>query len=664
MNRPSPSDGDLPASESAGAPAPRSAAARRRRRRYLASLEAAPRRQRRRRLALAALGVVYGDIGTSPLYALKECFGPAYGLHPTPAAVLGVLSLIVWALILVVSVKYVIVILRLDNRGEGGTLALLALVLQSHRTPDTARRRTVFVLLALFGTALLYGEGIITPAISVLGAVEGLEIAAPGLHGWIVPIAVVILAALFLVQRRGTAGVGAIFGPAMAVWFAAIGILGAAELAHDPRVLTALNPAHAVRFFLDHGVTGFLMLGAVVLVVTGVEALYADLGHFGRRPIRLVWYGVVLPALLLNYFGQGALLLRMPEAVQNPFFLLAPAPLRYPLVVIATVAAVVASQALISGAFSLTQQAVALRYWPRVTITHTSRSEFGQIYVPEVNTALMLGCLALVVNFGSASALASAYGIAVTGAMTITTTLFYAIARHRWGWSRLQAGGLAGAFLGVDLAFLGANLVKIDDGGWVPLVLAGVMFLLMTTWKRGTALVGSILATRSMPLADCIEQVARDRLPRVPGTAVFLTPDVGGAPPVLLHHLRHNQALHDNVIVLSVLVEEVPEVPDEERVQAKALPGGFHQVRASYGFMETPDIQEVVQICCELGLAAAEDETSYYLGRARLLPTGPSRMARWRKRLFAIMAHNASSATDFYGLPPQRVVELGARLEF
>ena len=478
------------------------------------STRAPPRGRYLAGLSLAALGVVYGDIGTSPLYALKECFSPVYGLAPTPAAVLGVLSLIVWALILVVSVKYVVFVLRLDNRGEGGTLALLALILQTHRTPETGRRRAVFVMLALFGTALLYGEGVITPAISVLGAVEGLEIAAPGLRGWIVPIAGGILAALFLFQRRGTAGVGAVFGPAMAVWFATIGALGAVEVVRSPGVLAALNPAHAVRFFVDHGATGFLVLGAVVLVVTGVEALYADLGHFGRRPIRLVWFGVVLPALLLNYFGQGALLLRVPEAVQNPFFLLAPGPLLYPLVVVATVAAVIASQALISGAFSITQQAVALRYWPRVTIVHTSRSELGQIYVPGVNAALMVGCLALVLTFGSASALASAYGIAVTGAMTITTTLFYAIARHRWGWSRLQAGSLAGAFLIVDLAFLGANLVKVDDGGWVPLVLAGVVFLLMTTWNRGTALVGTILAARSMPLADCIEQMTRDRLPR------------------------------------------------------------------------------------------------------------------------------------------------------
>ena len=645
-------------------PLPRGATARRRIRRFHERHAETPHGRRLRRLALAALGVVFGDIGTSPLYALKECFSPAYGLAPTPDAVLGVLSLIVWALILVVSVKYVAFVLELDNRGEGGTLALLALILQSHRGPGAAGRRTVFVLLALFGTALLYGEGIITPAISVLGAVEGLEIAAPGLHGWIVPIAVVILGALFLFQHRGTAGVGAVFGPAMAVWFVTIGALGAAELVRDPRVLVALNPAYAVGFFLDHGVAGALILGAVVLVVTGVEALYADLGHFGRRPIRLTWFGVVLPALLLNYFGQGALLLRMPEAVQNPFFLLAPAAFLYPLVVIATVAAVVASQALISGAFSITQQAVALRYWPRVTIVHTSRAEFGQVYVPEVNTALMIGCLALVVTFGSASALAAAYGIAVTGTMTITTTLFYAIARHRWGWSRLRAGALAGAFLVVDLAFLGATLVKVDDGGWVPLALAGGVFLLMTTWKRGTDLVGGILARQSRPLDACIEQVVRDNVPRVPGTAVFLTPDVGGAPPVLLYHLRHNKALHEHVIILSVLATEVPEMPDAERVETKTLPEGFHQVRAWYGFMEEPDVQAVVQACCDLGLAGAEEETTYYLGRARLLPTGPTRMARWRKRLFALMARNAASAPDFFGLPPHRVVELGARLEF
>jgi KUP system potassium uptake protein len=457
---------------------------------------------------------------------------------------------------------------------------------------------------------------------------------------------------------------GAVLGPAMLVWFIAIGILGGIEIGRGPAVLLALDPRWAVTFFFEHGRTAGLVLGAVVLAVTGVEALYADLGHFGRRPITLVWFAVVFPALLLNYFGQGALLLRDPSAAQNPFYLLAPPGLLYPLMGLATIATIIASQALISGAFSLTHQAVQLRYSPRVSIIHTSRAEAGQIYIPEVNTALMIGCLLLVVGFHSASALAAAYGVAVTGTMAITTALFWTIARHRWQWSALRAGAMAGAFLGIDLAFLGANLVKIQHGGWVPLVLAAAVFLLMTTWRRGTMLLNAILSREVTPLDDFLDEVERLKPPRVSGTAVFLTPNIEGTPPLLRHHLRHNKVLHEEVILLTVVTAEVPDVPESERFVTERLTAGFVRVRAVYGFMEKPDIEEIVEACCGVGLIADQADVTYYLGRAWLLPTGPAPMQRWRKRLFSFMARNASSSVDFFGIPHNRVVELGARIEF
>jgi KUP system potassium uptake protein len=635
---------------------------------------AAPRARRRpaaderptgRRLAalsLTALGVVYGDIGTSPLYAFKECFKADYGLDVAPATVYGVLSLIVWALILIVAVKYIVFVMRLDNRGEGGILALLALLLRTWRRTETPRR-AVLVALGLFGAALLYGDGVITPAISVLSAVEGIEVATPAFRHLVLPLTSVILLLLFLVQRRGTARIGGIFGPIMLAWFTTIAALGAAEIVREPAILRALNPWYGLRFFVGHGWPGFLVLGAVVLAVTGAEALYADMGHFGRRPIRLVWFGVVLPALLLNYFGQGALVLRDRAAVANPFYLLAPEVLLYPLVAVATIATVVASQALISGAFSLTHQSIQLRYSPRLSIVHTSRSEPGQIYIPEVNTALMLGCLALVLGFQTSSALAAAYGIAVTGTMAITTTLFYVIARLRWRWPVWQAAPLAGAFLAIDLAFFGANLTKVARGGWVPLAIAAAVYLGMSTWNRGTALLTGILSRNAVPLDRFLEDLERTKPPRVPGTAVFLTPNIEGAPPVLVYHLNHNKALHEDVILLSIVTEEVPEVPPEERISTETLPQGFYRVRAYYGFVQTPDVGEIVELCYDRGVKADPEQTTYYLGRARLLPTGTSPMMRWRKRLFIFMARNASSATDFFGIPPNRVVEMGARIE-
>jgi KUP system potassium uptake protein len=614
----------------------------------------APTGRRLATLSLLALGVVFGDIGTSPLYAFREAFHHEYGLHPTALAVYGVLSLMVWSLLVIVSVKYVALVMRAHNRGEGGILALLALL---------PRNRTLLVMLGLFGAALLYGDGVITPAISVLGAVEGLKVVTPAFGPYVVPASVVILLALFLVQKRGTAGVGRVFGPIVLAWFLTIGALGAVEVVRHPGVLVALNPWYAVRFFLEHGAVAFPVLGAVVLTVTGAEALYADMGHFGPRPIRLTWFVIVLPALLLNYFGQGALVLRAPEAVENPFYLLAPRWFLYPLLGIATLAAIVASQALISGAFSLAQQTIQLGFSPRLTVIHTSRSEFGQIYIPEVNVALMVGCLLLVTGFGSSSALGAAYGIAVTGTMAITTLLFYAVARTRWQWSALRAGALAAVFLGIELTFFAANVLKIAHGGWVPIVIAGGVFLLMTTWRRGTRLIVRAVAGRSVPLERFFDEIETRRTARVPGTAVFLTAHTEGTPEVLLHHVRHNKVLHEEVVFLSVVPEEIPEVPETERITVARLGKGFHRVIARYGFMETADVSAIVDRCCRETLGRNADEVSFFLGRPQIVPTGPAKMAKWRKLLFAFLARNARSATQFFNIPRDRVIELGMQIE-
>ena len=579
------------------------------------------------------------------------------GLVPEPAAVQGVLSLIIWSLVVVVSVKYLGVILRLDNRGEGGIMALLALILGF-------RRRAGVVVLGLVGAALLYGDGVITPAISVLSAIEGLEVLEPGFAHAVIPATVIVLYLLFRVQRHGTAWVGGIFGPVMLVWFTSIGLLGAAAIIQAPAILLAVNPWHGVRLVWEHPGPAFHALGGVVLAVTGAEALYADLGHFGRTPIRLAWIALVLPALLLNYLGQGALVLAEPDAIASPFYRLAPRVLLSPLVLLATAATIVASQALISGVFSLTQQAIALRYLPRLSIVHTSRSEYGQVYLPAVNRTLMVGCLLLVLGFRSSTALGAAYGVAVTGTMTITTLLFYVIARHGWGWPWWRALGLTAAFLAIDLAFFTANALKIAHGGWVTVALAGSVYLVMSTWYRGSRLITAVLARRAEPLEAFLDTVEQIRPPRVTGTAVFLTPDVDRAPLTLLHHFRHNQVLHQEVILVAIVTVDVPEVPDDKRLASERLRAGFFRVRASYGFMERPDVQHVVALCCEHGMAATPGQVTYYLGRARLLPGGPAPMMRWRKQLFAFMSWNASSATDFFGIPPDRVVELGARLEF
>ncbi len=615
-------------------------------------------------LTLTALGVVYGDIGTSPLYALRECFNAEYGILPTPFNVIGVLSLLLWSLILVVSVKYIVFILRADNRGEGGILALLALLLQSKRRSEDKKYRVILVSLGLFGAALLYGDGVITPAISVLGAVEGLGVASPALTHAVVPISVVILFGLFMIQRFGTSKVGIFFGPTMLVWFFTIAALGTHAMFKHPEVMNAVNPWHGLQFFRAHGVAGFLTLGAVVLVVTGGEALYADMGHFGKRPIRVAWFTFALPALLLNYLGQGALLLESPKAAANPFYLLAPEAFQLPLLIIATAAAIVASQALISGAFSLTQQSVQLGYSPRMQIIHTSENEPGQIYIPEVNYALMVGCLVLVIAFKSSSALSAAYGIAVTGTMAITSLLFAVVARSRWNWSLPHVIVITAAFLALDLSFLVANVVKIEHGGWVPVAMALGVYALMSTWKRGRTELNDIQSKLSLPLDLFLADLERKPRVRVRGTAIFMTSNADGTPVVLLHHLKHNKMLHDTVVLLSVQTRGIPEVAEDQHLTVESLGHGIHRIVATFGFMESPDIPTVLKGAEAHGIALPPMSTSYYLGQERLVLTGHARMMRWRKKLFAVMSRNARSATEFFMLPPNRVVELGAQIEF
>ena len=615
-------------------------------------------------LTLTALGVVYGDIGTSPLYALKECFNGAHGVEPTPANVVGVLSMIVWSLICVVSVKYIGFILRADNRGEGGILALLALLLQKTGgvMQDEKKKKRV-VALALFGAALLYGDGIITPAVSVLGAVEGVIVIAPGLERVVVPVTIVLLLGLFGAQRFGTDRVGRAFGPIMLVWFVSIAALGIPHIIQRPEVLRSLLPWYAVTFMISHGWHAFVLLGAVVLAVTGAEALYADMGHFGKRPIRLAWGLLVFPCLLMNYFGQGAAIMTDASVRANPFYSLAPSMLQYPLLLLATMAAIIASQALISGAFSLTQQSVQLGFTPRVTIVHTSEHQSGQIYIPEINTLLALGTIFVVLGFKSSSALAAAYGIAVTGTMAITTLLFYEICILRWKWPKWRALTLCGFFLIIDLAFLGANMLKVMQGGWVPLVVATGLFILMTTWKRGREALGQLLRRSTLPTDLFLSDIKRKEPVRVAGTAVFMTSDADGIPPVLLHHLKHNKVLHEQVVLLSVVSLPVPYIDGSKRVDVATLGAGFWRVRANYGFMQTPEMRDIMTYARGSGLICSTGSTSYFLGREQLLPNGPARMSRWRKKLFILMVRNARSATAFFGIPPGRVVELGTQIE-
>ncbi|GIW40299.1 MAG: putative potassium transport system protein kup 1 [Candidatus Binatia bacterium] len=612
-------------------------------------------------LSFATLGVVYGDIGTSPLYALRECFFGDYAVPATPENVLGVLSLIFWSLALVVSVKYLVFILRADNRGEGGVLALMAL-LGSDRG-SMRRGRNTLVLLGLFGAALLYGDGMITPAISVLSAVEGLHLATPIFDPYVVPLTVAILSALFLLQSRGTAGVAVLFAPLNLLWFTVLATLGAASVAEEPHVLLALSPTYALRFFSDNGPTGFLVLGAVFLVVTGSEAIYADMGHFGKRPIRLAWFGVVFPSLLLNYFGQGALLLRHPEAARNPFYRLAPEWALLPMVFLATLATIIASQAVISGAFSLTRQAVQLGFAPRLRIEHTSSSTIGQIYVPFVNWILLLATTLLVFAFRSSSRLAAAYGVAVTTTMGITTVLFFYVLRRLWKWRLWSAFLLASAFLAVDGAFFGANIVKVEHGGWFPLAIAAAVFVLMTTWKRGREILYDRLRDAELPVDLFLVDLSTRPPLRVPGTAVFLSAKPTGVPRPVLHNLKHNKVLHERVVFLTVLVEDEPYVSPADRLAVEDLGLGLYRIVARYGFMESPHIREIADLARQKGLEFELMETSFFLGRENLIPTDRPGMALWRERLFALMSRNALSPTSFFGLPPNRVIELGQQVE-
>ena len=614
------------------------------------------------KLAIAALGVVYGDIGTSPLYSLRECFLQPHGVHVTHDNVLGVLSLFLWSLTLVVVVKYLTFVLRADNNGEGGILALLALLKPGKPNQVVGSRIKVLALFGLFGAALLYGDGVITPAISVLSAVEGLSVATHALDPVVVPVTAAILIGLFMMQKSGTATVGRIFGPATLLWFATLVTTGLPWILRRPEVLYAADPRYAIQFFAHNGKHGFLVLGSVVLCITGGEALYADMGHFGRRPIKLAWYTIVFPALIVSYLGQGALYLEKGGEVDNPFYELVSGWVRYPVVAIATVATVVASQALISGAYSLTRQAIQLGYWPRMTVVHTSGSAEGQIYMPDVNQALMVACLALVFGFRTSSALAAAYGIAVTGTMAITTILFYAVVRARKMLHPALAAVLLVVFLAIDLAFFTANATKIADGGWFPIAVAAGMFILMTTWKRGREALGKFMADATLPLDVFLADLHTNPIHRISGTGVFMTSNPNGVPPVLLHHVKHNRVLHEHVVLLSVQTKTVPEVPAAERVTVTKLSEGFFQVQAVYGFMESPNVPELLK---RTGgqFPIGEHELTYYLGRETLLTTGSSTLATWRKRIFSLMSRNAQPATAFFNIPPNRVVELGTQVQ-
>ena len=611
-------------------------------------------------LTLTAIGVVYGDIGTSPLYAMRECFFGSHSVPPSPENVLGVLSLIIYSLLLVISIKYIAIVMRADNHGEGGILALTALL---PSRDGTGPGWPMLVLMGIFGAALLYGDGMITPAITVLGAVEGLKIATPLFEPYVVPIAVAILIVVFAIQKQGTHRVGRLFGPVMVLWFVVIAALGISWMVEHPIVLTAVDPRHAIAFFGDHGWHGFAVLGAVFLVVTGGEALYADMGHFGKRPIRLAWFTLVLPALLLNYFGQGALLLSNPKAAEQPFFLLAPEWALFPLVGLATAAAIIASQALISGAFSLTRQAIQLGYSPRLDIEHTSSHEMGQVYVPQVNWALMISTIAIVIGFGSSTALAAAYGIAVTLTMVITAVLLHVVATERWRWPRPLAFLVTGIFLTVDVAFFGANALKIAHGGWLPLVIGALLFTLMTTWKTGRQIVAQRLTARAEPLEDFIARLAERPPARVPGAAVFMTAQPRGTPPALAHNLHYNKVMHEHVITLLVTTQPVPHVAEEDRITVRELGYGISDVVVRYGFMEDPNVPEALAVARERGLQLHESDVTYFLGRETLIVTKAPGMAMWRERLFVLMARNAVRATGFFRLPPERVVELGVQVE-
>ncbi|MFN0317035.1 MAG: potassium transporter Kup [Burkholderiales bacterium] len=613
-------------------------------------------------LAVGAVGVVFGDIGTSPLYAIKEAFSPAHGLALNHGNVLGVLSLMFWSLVAIVTVKYVAFMMRADNRGEGGIMALMALVLRGASSEKGGRAK--LMALGIFGAALFYGDGMITPAISVLSAAEGLEVATPLLKPYVIPLTLLVITGLFAFQQVGTARVGALFGPIMVLWFTVLSVLGVVNIIQEPGVLAAINPVHAWRFFLSNGYAAFLTLGAVVLCVTGAEALYADMGHFGRRPIRLGWMFFVFPALLLNYFGQGALLLHDSQALQHPFFHLAPEWALYPMVILATLATVIASQATISGAYSLTRQAIQLGYCPRLLIRHTSEEAIGQVYLPLINWGLYVSVIGLVLGFGSSSALAGAYGIAVTATMTVDSILAYFIMRKLWKWPRWRAALIAGLFLCIDIPYLAANAMKIFDGGWFPLVVGIVVFFLMATWKRGRALLFDRLQPGTIALEPFIKSLMLHPPQRVAGTAVFLTATQEGVPHALLHNLNHNKVLHERIVLLTVVSEDIPHVSDTQRVDIIPIGHEFYKLIVHYGFKDEPDLPRALELCKPKGLEFGVMETSFFLSRQTLVPTHQEPgMWLWREKLFAVMSRNAADATEFFKIPTNRVVELGSRVE-
>lgn len=612
-------------------------------------------------LTLGALGVVFGDIGTSPLYAIRECFSGQHAVPISEANVLGVLSLIAWALILIVSIKYLLFVMRADNRGEGGVLALMALVVPQ-RDLSTRDRRFILIYFGLIGAALMYGDGVITPAISVLSAVEGLTVATPLFEPYVIYITIVILSGLFLVQRRGTASIGAIFGPIMLVWFAALALLGIFKIIDSPHVLLALNPIYGINFLLDGSVHSLVILSSVFLAVTGAEALYADMGHFGRKPIRLGWFFIAFPALILNYFGQGALLLVNPEAAAHPFYLLAPGWMLYPLVALSTVATVIASQALISGAFSITRQAVQLGYLPRLQILHTSSREIGQIYIPRVNQFLWLASITLVLVFKNSSNLAAAYGLSVSTTMIITAALLNEAAVKIWGWPRLKAGLLTFIFLLVDTLFFAANSTKLLHGGWVAVLIAAGMFTIMSTWYRGREILYERLQAIGQPLDKLLANIKTGNSIRVPGTAIFMTRNTDRAPQALYHNVKHNKVVHKTAIMLMVQTDEIPSVSPEDRVSIEDLGDGFFQLNLHYGFMESPSVPYVLEnLKSRFGYEVPD--VTFFFGRETLIATDKPGMALWREKLFIFMSTNAVRATAFYGIPAEQVIEIGFQIE-
>ncbi|MBL0107186.1 MAG: potassium transporter Kup [Ignavibacteria bacterium] len=612
-------------------------------------------------LSLSALGIVYGDIGTSPLYALRECFHGPHSIVPSEGNVLGVLSLIFWSLIIIISIKYVIIVMRADNDGEGGILALMSLV--SSAEQKSGFKYIFITTLGLFGAALLYGDGIITPAISVLSAVEGLKIATPFFNPYIIPLTVLILVSLFAVQYKGTAGVGKIFGPITFIWFIVIAVLGISSIAKNPDVLRAINPYFALHFFVDNGFHGFVILGSVFLVVTGGEALYADLGHFGKSPIKLAWFSLVLPCLLLNYFGQGALILKNVAAVENPFYYLAPEWALYPLVILATIATVIASQALISGAFSITFQALQLGFLPRMRILHTSEDERGQIYIPQINWLLLVCTIALVLGFKSSSNLAAAYGIAVTSTMVITTILLSVAMVKLWKWSKLVVFFVITFFLIIDLSFWGANLLKVLQGGWVPLTMGAVIYFLMTTWHNGRKNLLNKIHEQTLSIENFVTEFLSIRMIAIPGTAIYMSSSSTGTPPPLIKNITHNRLLHKQVVILTIKFHKVPHIRLEERIQIEQPTEGFYRVIANYGFMDITNIQQIIELLDKQGIKIKMEKTTFFLGRETLIPKKKNLFEMIRDKIFILMSNNSQRATDFFNIPPTRVYEVGTQVE-